>query len=114
MPTVALTFIPKRESSISIVNFLISFFFTSLLIRLYMTEALIPSFLDNVGTEIEPSRVNSKSNFISNSSNLCKILEKPGNDLIYVGFEQNPFEILNILLKICNFLELMVLRNLNL
>jgi hypothetical protein len=75
---------------------------------------LIPSFVESVGTEIEPSRVNSKSNFISNSSNRCKILEKLGYDLIYVGFEQNSVEILNILLKILNFLELMIMRNSNL
>ena len=59
IPTEAFTPIPKRESSISTVNFLISFFFINLLILLYSTEALIPSFFDKVGTEIEPSLVNS-------------------------------------------------------
>jgi len=81
------------------------------LILLYKTEALIPSFVERAGTEIDPSRVNSKSNFISNSSNLCKISETLSYDLIYVGFEQNLFQILNILLKTYDFLELMMRRN---
>ena len=59
IPTDALTPIPNKDSSISTVNFLINFFFINLLIRLYNTEALIPSFLDNIGTEIDPSKVNS-------------------------------------------------------
>jgi len=56
------------------VNFLINFFFINRLILLYRTEALIPSFLDKVGTEIDPSWVNSNNNFISRSSNLCNVL----------------------------------------
>jgi len=59
MPTDAFTPIPNKDSSISMVNFLINFFFINLLIRLYKTEALIPSFLDKIGTEIDPSIVNS-------------------------------------------------------
>jgi hypothetical protein len=48
---------------------------------------LIPSFFESIGTEIEPSLVNSKSNFISSSSNLCNAFKNWGSDLIYVGFE---------------------------
>ena len=43
MPIDALTPIPNNESSISMVNFLISFFLTRRLILLYSTDGLIPS-----------------------------------------------------------------------
>ena len=70
MPTDALTLMPNKECSISIVNFFINFFLTSRLILLYNTDELIPSFFDKVGTEIFASLVNSKISFKSNSSNL--------------------------------------------
>jgi len=70
MPTDALTLIPNKEWSISIVNFFINFFLDNRLILLYNTDELIPSFFDKVGTEIFASLVNSKISFKSNSSNL--------------------------------------------
>ena len=70
MPTDALTLMPNKECSISIVNFFINFFLDNRLILLYNTDELIPSFFDKVGTEIFASLVNSTINFKSNSSNL--------------------------------------------
>nr|ABZ10076.1 hypothetical protein ALOHA_HF4000APKG10F15ctg6g4 [uncultured marine crenarchaeote HF4000_APKG10F15] len=58
------------------VNFLITFFLTSRLILLYNTDALIPSFFESVGTEMFPSLDNSKSSFISSSSNRCNDRKK--------------------------------------
>ena len=85
MPTDALTPIPNKESSISMVNFFISFFFTSRLILLYNTDALIPNFFESMGTEMFPSLVNSKSNFMSRSSNRCND-QKKGYLVINVDF----------------------------
>jgi len=76
MPTDALTPIPSKESSISMVNFLINFFLIRRLILLYNTDGLIPNFFESIGTEIFPSLVNSKSNFISSSSNPCNDRKK--------------------------------------
>ena len=50
-------------------------FLTNLFILLYKTEELTPSFFERVGTDMDPSFVNSYSNFISNSSNLYKMSE---------------------------------------
>ena len=58
------------ETDFKIVNFLISFFLTSRFILLYNTDEFIPSFSESMGTETLPSLVNSKSSFISSSSNL--------------------------------------------
>ena len=63
------------------------------------------NFFERVGTEIEPSLVNSNNNFISSSSNLCNVLENVDGDLIYVGFVKKIFEIAKILEKIDNFLK---------
>mgnify|MGYP004294678455 CR=1 FL=1 len=76
IPTDALTPIPNKESSISMVNFLINFFLTSRLILLYNTDALTPSFFESMGTEMFPSLDNSKSSFISISSNRCNDRKK--------------------------------------
>ena len=70
IPTDALTLMPSKEWSISIVNFFINFFLDNRLILLYNTDELIPSFFDKVGTEIFASLVNSIISFKSNSSNL--------------------------------------------
>lgn len=43
------------------------------------------SFFESVGTEIEPSKVNSKSKFISSSSNLCNVFKNLSRDLINVS-----------------------------
>ena len=85
MPTDVLTLIPSKDSSISIVNFLINFFLTSRFILLYNTDALIPSFFESMGTEIFPFLVNSNRIFISSSSNLSND-EKPSHYLINIDF----------------------------
>ena len=76
MPIDALTPMPNNESSISMVNFFMSFFLTRRLILLYNTDELIPNFFESIGIEIFPSLVNSKSNFVSSSSNPCNEQKK--------------------------------------
>ena len=85
MPTDALTPIPNKESSISMVNFFISFFLTRRFILLYNTDELIPNFFESTGTEIFPFMVNSKSSFMSSSSNRCND-QKKNNAVINVDF----------------------------
>jgi len=76
IPTDALTLIHNKESSITKVKFYINFFRTSSLILLYNTDALTPSFFESIGTEMFPSLDNSKSSFISRSSNRCNNRKK--------------------------------------
>ena len=85
MPIDALTPIPNNESSISMVNFFINFFLTRRLILLYSTDGLIPNFFESMGTEMFPSLVNSKSNFMSRSSKRCNDRKK-GYLVINVDF----------------------------
>jgi hypothetical protein len=52
---------------------------------------LISNFFESIGTEMEPSLVNSYNNFISRSSKRCNLVEMPGYDLIYVDKEWTDY-----------------------
>ncbi len=109
IPTEAFTPNPKRVSSITMVNFLMSFFFIRRFIRLYSTDALMFSFFDRFGTEIEPSFVNSKSNFMSSSSKRCNACQNLFLTLINVGFfYKKKSKTGKILVELSDFLKITV------
>lgn len=73
IPTTALTFIPKRGSFTTIVDFWIKFLLYSRLILLYRTDELVDNNLLNRGTEILAFLQSSDNIFMSKSSNFCNI-----------------------------------------
>src|SRR6187200_2772613 len=109
IPVRALTLNPSASSLITIVNFLINPFLSSLLILLYTTEAFMLIFFESLGTDVLASLESSLNIFKSKSSildiqiTIIPLVERLINVLIS---NLKPFFMNNIKIKAYFFVSI--------